>query len=107
MGKLGRRCEALSTNPDEEKLVEDEGRATPEVESPVEHTDLSARTVATLSCVETKTGRLGIPVAKQPKGKSQLPVPSCATTVDKKAPECQRPRKRTTRIPVGPRLPYK
>jgi hypothetical protein len=105
--KLGRHCEALSTDPDEEKLVGDEGSATPEVESPVEHTDLSARTVATLSYVETKTGRLGIPVAKQPKGKSQLPVPSSATIVDKKAPEGRRPRTGTTRIPVGPRLPYK
>jgi hypothetical protein len=104
--KLGRHCEAVSTDPDEEKLVEDEGRATPEVESPVEHTDLSARTVATISSVETKTGRMKTPATRQCKGKSQLPVPSFATTIDKKASVCQRARKRTTRIPVGPRLPY-
>ena len=105
--KLGRRCEAVSTDPDEEKLVEDEGEATPEVESFQEHTDLSGRTVATLSCVEIKTDRLQVPLAKRPKSRSQLPVPSSATAVDKKAPESQRARKRTTRIPVGPRLPYK
>jgi hypothetical protein len=105
--KLGRRCEAVSRDPDEEKLVEDEGRATPEVESPAEHTDLSARTVATLSCVETKTGRLQSPVAKRPQSKSQLPVPSSARMGGKKASESQRAGKRTTRIPVGPRLPYK
>lgn len=105
--KLGRRCEPVSTDPDEEKLVEDEDSATPEVESPVEHTDLGARTAATLSCVETKTDRLQTPVAKPLKSKSQLPIPSSATTVDKKAPESQRGGKRKTRIPVGPRLPYK
>lgn len=105
--KLGRRCEAVFTDPDEEKLVEDEGRATPEVESPAEPTDLSARTVATLSCVETKTGRLGPAVVKRLKGKSQLPVPSSATAVDQKAPEGQRASRRRTRIPMGPRLPYK
>ena len=107
MEKLGRRCEPVSTDPDEEKLVEDEDSATPEVESPVEHTDLGARTAATLSCVETKTDRLQTPVAKPLKSKSQLPIPSSATTVDKKAPESQRGGKRKTRIPVGPRLPYK
>lgn len=105
--KLGRRCEPVSTDPDEEKLVEDEESATPEVESPGEHTDLSARTAATLSCVETKTDRLQTPVAKPPKSKSQLPVPSSATTIDKKTPESHRASKRKTRIPVGPRLPYK
>lgn len=105
--KLGRRCEPVSTDPDEEKLVEDERTATPEVESPQEHTDLSGRTVATLSCVETKKDRLQTPVAKRPKSRSQLPVLSSATAVDKKAPESQRARKRTTRIPVGPRLPYR
>lgn len=107
LGKLGRRCEAVSTDPDEEKLVEDDGEATSEVESSQEHTDLSGRTIATLSCVETKTDRLQVPLAKRPKSRSQLPVPSSATAVDKKAPESQRARKRTTRIPVGPRLPYK
>jgi hypothetical protein len=105
--KLGRRCEAVSTDPDEEKLVEDEEGATVEVESSADHTDLSARTVETLSHVEAKTDRLQIPVAKQPKSKSQLPVPSSATTVGKKAPESQRAGKRKTRIPVGPRLLYK
>jgi hypothetical protein len=105
--KLGRRCEAVSTDPDEEKLVEDEGEATPQVGSSQEHTGLSGRTVATLSCVETKTDRLQVPLAKRPKSRSQLPVPSSATVVDKKAPESQRARKRTTRIPVGPRVPYK
>jgi hypothetical protein len=105
--KLGRRCEAVSTDPDEEKLVEDEEGATLKVEWSADHTDLSARTVETLSHVENKTDRLQIPVAKQPKSKSQLPVPSSATRVDKKAPESQRAGKSKTRIPVGPRLPYK
>jgi len=105
--KLGRRCGPVSTDPDEEKLVENERTATPEVESPQEHTDLSGRTIATLSCVETKKDRLQTPVAKRPTSRSQLPVPSSATAVDKKAPESQRAKKRTTRIPVGPRLPYK
>ena len=105
--KLGRRCEPVSTDPDEEKLIEDEGRATPEVESPAEHTALSARTAVTLSYVEIEKDRLQIPVAKRLKSRSQLPVPSSATAVDRKAPESQRARKRTTRIPVGPRLPYK
>ena len=104
--KLGRRCEAVSTDPDEEKLGVDEEGVTPEIESPAEHTDLSARTVATLSCVETKTARLGSPAAKRPKSKSQLPVPSTMPTVDKKASESQRAGKRKTGIPVGPRLPY-
>jgi hypothetical protein len=102
--KLGRRCEAVSTDPDEEKLVEDEERATPEVDSPAENTDLSARTIETLSSVETKTGRLQTPVVKRPKIKSRLPVPSSATTVDKKVSENQRTGKRKTRIPAGPRL---
>ena len=102
--KLGRRCEAVSTDPDEEKLVEGDEGAPPEVESSAENTDLSARTVETLSRVETKMERLQIPVAKRPKSKSQLPVPLSAT-IDKKAPESQRASKRKTRIPVGPRLP--
>jgi len=106
--KLGRRCEAVSTDPDEKKLVEEEGIATPEDESSAEYADLGARTVATLSCVENKKGRLQTPVIKRPKSKSQLPVPSSATAIDKKASESQRaPSKRTTRIPVGPKLPYK
>lgn len=106
--KLGRRCEPVSTDPDEEKLIDDEGRATAEVESPQEHTDLSGRTVETLnSCVETEKDRLQTPVAKRPKSRSQLPVPSSATVVDKRAPESQRARKRTTKIPVGPSLSYK
>lgn len=105
--KLGRRCEAVSTDPDEEKLVEDEERATPEVESPTETTDLSARTVETLSSVEAKTGRLQTPEVKRLKSKSQLPVPLSATTFDKKVSESQRAGKRKTRIPVDPRLPYK
>ena len=105
--KLGRRCEAVCTDPDEEKLVEDDEGAPSEVESSAEHTDFRARTVETLSHVETKTYRLQIPVAKRPKSKSQLPVPLSATTMDKKAPESQRASKRKTRIRVGPRLPYK
>lgn len=105
--KLGRRCEPVSTDPDEEKLIEDEGRATPEVESSAEHTDLSARTAATLSYVEIKKDRLQIPVAKRSKSRSQLPIASSTTAVDKKAPESQKARNRATRIPVGPRLPYK
>lgn len=98
--RLGRRCEAVSSDPDEEKLVEDEEGATLEVQPSAECTDLSARTVATLSCVETKTGRLGIPVAKRPKSRSQLPAPSSQTMVDTKHVERQRENKKTTRIPL-------
>jgi hypothetical protein len=105
--KLGRRCEAVSTDPDDEKLVEDEERATPEVESPAENVDLSARTVETLSSLEAKTGRLQIPEVRRSEIKSQLPLTSSATPVDKEVLESQRAGKRKTRIPVGPRLPYK
>ncbi|GAB7335987.1 hypothetical protein MBLNU13_g08226t1 [Cladosporium sp. NU13] len=105
--KLGRRCEPVSTDPDEEKLVEDEERATPEVELSAEHTDLSARTAATIYYVEIQKDRLKVPVAKRPKSRSQLPVASSKAAPGKEAPESQRTRKRTTRITVGPRLSYK
>jgi hypothetical protein len=106
--KLGRCCEAVPTDPDEEKLVEDEEERiskllTPAVEAPVE-----VQTAALpVPRAETKTGRLRIPMAKQTISKSQPATSSSAPVVDKNAVESQREVKKRTRIPVGPKLPRK
>jgi hypothetical protein len=106
--KLGRRCEAVPTDPDEEKLVEDEEERisklfTSAVEIPVE-----AQTAAVSAPrAEMITGRLRIPMAKQSTFKSQPATSSSAPVVDKNAVESKREVKKRTRIPVGPRLPRK
>lgn len=103
--KLGRRCDALSTDP-EEKLVDEEEKAALDGrdEEPLAPVEIHS---AMLPRVVSKTGRLQIPMPKETKSKSQLVAPSQKLMDDKKTVEGQREDKRRTRIPVGPRLPRK
>lgn len=104
--KLGRRCDAVSTDPEEEKIVDEEEKAAldgrdGEPSAPAEvHSAMFPRT-------ESRTGRLQIPVPKETKSKSQLIAPSQKVTDNKKAVEGPKEDKRRTRIPVGPKLPRK
>jgi hypothetical protein len=73
--KLGRRCEAVSSDPDEEIIVDDEEKAKLDVRAPTEVQS------PTTSCAETKMDRLRGPMAKQSKGASQ-PSALSSTVVD-------------------------
>lgn len=102
--KLGRCCEAVFTDPDE-VLVDVEGHTTPALEQstePAVEVRSDIHPVANL-----KTSRLQIPVPTEPKKKSQVPSLIPHTTINKKAVESERTSKRTSRIPMGPRLPRK
>jgi hypothetical protein len=104
--KLGRRCEAVPTDPDEERLVEDEEERVSKLLTPAVEVPVEVQTAALpVHRTETKTGRLRIPMAKQLIPKSQPATSPSVPVVDKNAVESQREVRKRTRIPVGPRLP--
>jgi hypothetical protein len=98
--KLGRYCEAIPTDPDEELLV-----VPTEVAPMKEALDLVQSTRA-----EAKTARRQLPVLKKPKEKRQIPILQSLISVEKSSGDGKAGKTGKTgssRIPVGPRLSKK
>lgn len=94
--KLGRYCEVIPTDPDEEVLV------VPTEVAPVK--DASSRLPTR---AEVKTGRRQLPVSKKPKEKRQIPTLQSRVSVEKNSGDGKRGKIGSSRIPVGPRLSKK
>jgi hypothetical protein len=91
--KLGRFCEAIPTDPEEEML------GIPSEVAPVK--DASSQVQSNRPTrAEVKTVRRRLPVSKKPKGKRQ-------TVVEEKVVDGERGKNGSSRIPVGPRLSKK
>jgi hypothetical protein len=97
--RLGRYCEVIPTDPEEEVLV------TPTEVAPVK--DASSQVPAQSTRAEVKTVRRQLPVSKKPKEKRQVPTLQSCVTVEKNSVDGKRGKIGSSRIPVGPRLSKK
>lgn len=98
--KLGRYCEAIPTDPDEETLV------VPAEVSPMEEASFQVQS-SIPSRVEVKTIRRQIPIPKTPNRKRQIPTSSSLVGVEQNPVDGKRGKNGSSRIPVGPQLSKK
>jgi hypothetical protein len=92
--KLGRYCEVIPTDPEEELLV------TPTEVAPVK--DAPSQVPVQSTGAQVKTARRQLPVSKKPREKRQIPTLQSLMSVEDK-----RGKIGSSRIPVGPRLSKK
>jgi len=93
--KLGRHCEVIPTDPEEETLVHTT-EVTPMNEAPSQvQSSLPSR-------AGKKATRRQIPVSKKPKEKRQAPASASSIPVDDKVVDGKKGKVGSSRIPVGP-----